>query len=317
MPDLKCRLSSLLTFNPDYDWRIVLDIGRDLMWARRYGFRNLLLKKQNSKLIEQTFALDTTTHSYRKLETDFPSPWEQFCLSAVRHPEVFEKFRRYRQIASICDHVSLEHGRGYLEEINKHIDWDQHITNCLHKLDSIGAPRKFHFKPYGEFSPTLLRYLKVNLELTKLVCSLNKINIVEIGVGFGGQAAMINMLNRPASYGLVDLEPVIELARKYLKELQIVGNFYSMNGLNPSSIDMPIDLVISNYAFSELPRSLQQKYLETVILESRCGYITWNNLSEREQDGFSCGELLRLIPKSQILPEYPLTARGNVIITWN
>ena len=38
-----------------------------------------------------------------------------------------------------------------------------------------------------------------------------------------------------------------------------------------------IDLLINNYAFSELPKNLQIKYLEEVISKSTHGYMTMNS----------------------------------------
>ena len=77
------------------------------------------------------------------------------------------------------------------------------------------------------------------------------------------------------------------------------------------------DLVISNYAFSELNRNVQKLYLENVLQKTSRGYITWNNLSFKKLGGYSLAELLDLLPGSRYRDENPLTAIGNVIITWN
>jgi len=34
-------------------------------------------------------------------------------------------------------------------------------------------------------------------------------------------------------------------------------------------------------------------------------------------DGYSLAELIRRIPDSEVIPETPLTAVSNVILTWN
>jgi putative sugar O-methyltransferase len=184
----------------------------------------------------------------------------------------------------------------------------------LLQIDQVGKPRKFRFKPYGTFSPTLLRYLKVYLDLEKFFGSLRNLNIVEIGIGFGGQASLIRLLSKPLSYTLYDIPPVLGLAQKFIEEIEASGNFTFLDGRNPEPSDP--DLVISNYAFSELNRELQDQYLQNVVLKSARGYITWNNLSEKTLGGYSLAELIRLIPDSQIHPERPNTSECNAIIVW-
>ena len=85
-----------------------------------------------------------------------------------------------------------------------------------------------------------------------------------------------------------------------------------VNSLDEFRVVEP-DFVLSNYAFSELTRTNQDKYLKKVILNSPRGYITWNNLSP---NGYSLAELISVIPGSQTVPENPLTAEDNTIIVW-
>jgi hypothetical protein len=139
--------------------------------------------------------------------------------------------------------------------------------------------------------------------------------ISEIGIGFGGQAGLINILDRPTQYSLFDIPPVLELTQKYLRSIDVNGNFEALDGRVPKIIET--DLVISNYAFSELNRKIQEEYLKNVILRSKMGYITWNNLSQTQLGGYSLAELIRRIPDSEVIPETPLTAVSNVILTWN
>ena len=82
--------------------------------------------------------------------------------------------------------------------------------------------------------------------------------------------------------------------------------------------DVKSDLLISNYAFSELNKFVQDIYLEKVILNSKSGYITWNGEGRKiwDTDGYGVDELLSKIPNSKIIPETPLSAEGNVVIVW-
>ena len=61
------------------------------------------------------------------------------------------------------------------------------------------------------------------------------------------------------------------------------------------------DLVISNYAFLELSREIQDMDFEKVISRSREGYITWNSLSYDLLDGYSEDELFEKISGSSVI----------------
>jgi len=111
---------------------------------------------------------------------------------------------------------------------------------------------------------------------------------------------------------LYDLPPVLDLTKKFLNRSGVAASTFFLDGTNPS-LARPADLLISNYAFSELTRAIQLAYLENVIAKTPKGYITWNSLS---RDGLSPEELLSLIPGSKLLEEQPKTHRDNVIIVW-
>ena len=115
-------------------------------------------------------------------------------------------------------------------------------------------------------------------------------------------------------YLLFDLPPVLELNKKFLGAIGTIDKFEFIDGRNPS--ERSSDLLISNYAFSELNREVQLMYLERVIPNAKMGYMTWNELSYRQLGGLSVKELLERIPGSILKPERPLTYSNNVIIAW-
>lgn len=247
-------------------------------------------------------------------DSEMLASYPSLCGLAAKNLEIFKKFRSSRVMVEALDHVSIEQGNSYISEILNYTSWSEKFTKVLLQIDKVGKPRKFRFRPYGTFSPTLLRYLKVYIDLEKNFGSLKNLNIVEIGIGFGGQASLISLLDKPLSYICYDISPVLELAQKFTKELDVPGNFTFIDGRNPKSSNP--DLVISNYAFSELNREVQDQYLKNVVLPSPRGYITWNNLSAEILGGYSLAELVRLIPNSQIHPEKPNTAEANAILVW-
>ncbi len=285
-----------------------------LIWTARHGLGNLIHWLSNRTMFDIEVSEEYQVGNSSITDSDMLASYPSLCGFAVKNSEIFKKFRSSRVMFEALDHVSIEQGNGYIAEILKYTSWSEKFTRVLVEIDRVGEPRKFRFRPYGTFSPTLLRYLKVYTDLEKNFGSLKNFTIAEIGIGFGGQASLISLLDKPLSYIFYDIPPVLELAQKFIKEINVTGDFKFIDGRNPRP-SKP-DLVISNYAFSELNRSLQDQYLKNIVLSSPRGYITWSNLTAKNLGGYSLAELVRLIPNSQILPEKPNTSESNAIIVW-
>ena len=280
----------------------------------RNGLVNTILFLKSKKKFEVEIVKKYIYKNTSITDSNLHSTYTTLCGLAANDSNTFKKFRSARVMVQVLDHVSLEQGWDYIFEILALAEWNKNFTEIIKKLDEHGKPIKFYFKPYGKFSPTLLRYLKVNLDLIKYFGSIEEYNITEIGGGFGGQASLINLMNSLSSYTIYDLPPVLDLSKKFIEVNTIPGIFNYNDGRNIKKIKS--DLVISNYAFSELSRNIQDEYISKVVLNSPRGYITWNPLSWRDLGGYSSEELIRIIPRSQIFQEKPLTYPGNNIIVW-
>jgi putative sugar O-methyltransferase len=239
--------------------------------------------------------------------------YPSFCLEASRDKNIFLNFRRNKIYNEILEHVTEQEGLVYVSEIKRQSDRLKNIE-LFKENDLYGNPIKKSYSGIGEISPTTLRYIKVLTDLEVMLGSLNNLKIVEIGVGYGGQCRIINSVFNPTSYTLIDLKPVLNLAKTYL------GNYNI-----PSTIEYKVmenlkiqdyDLIISNYAFTELPKNIQDVYLKKVILKSKKGYITYNDINPPEFNSYKKEALLNIIPNSKISEEVPLTSEKNCIITW-
>ena len=281
-------------------------------YVRKNGVINYYLRFINRKLFDFKASEEFFPGSSSLTDSTAMSAYPALCGTAAKNDLVLSKFRRARVMVEALDHVSIEQGKAYLSEIHKEVAWSQNYTKTLKIIDNIGKPRRYYFKSLGLISPTLLRYLKVYVDLRKYFGSLTGFTIAEIGVGFGGQGAVLSLLEKPNSYLYYDIPPVLDLVRKMNDKLELKGKFDFFNGRNPGH-STP-DLVISNYAFSELNRELQDLYLRNVILNSPRGYITWNYLSADQLGGYSLNDLIQLIPNSRIVPEVPITHPKNAII---
>ncbi|MBR0031096.1 MAG: putative sugar O-methyltransferase [Treponema sp.] len=257
-----------------------------------------------------------------------------FCELAAENSKLFEKFRQNPIYKTVLEHVSEYQGSELLWHIflnegggkfNKE-NWDNFKLN-----DKIGSPAMYDyskwFNNYGNvagkqtISPTTIRYVKVLQDIIRIFNKEKLSKIAEIGIGYGGQARIISSyIQNVNTYYLFDLPEVLKLANKYVSAIESYSNgsttkFVYIDGTTDFQ-DIDLDFVISNYAFSELTRPVQDIYLNKVILKAKKGYITWNELSHKHFGGYSLNELLEIIPNSVVIEEKPLSYINNNIIIW-
>ncbi len=229
-----------------------------------------------------------------------------------------KRFRRIYNYREIVETVTYKQGIECLNRIEflgspLTYDFSQHFVN-----DSFGKPIKFYYPGIGSISPTTIRYISIAFELKKLFGEELTGNFVEIGAGYGGQASILNDFFKIGEYGIFDLPDVQQLTKIYLTQIGRADNLkmYSLTD-NPFK---EWDLVISNYAFSELPSELQKVYIQKVINRSRRGYLIMNsgirNYSGRSDGKLPLAELRNLLPDFEMLEEIPNTGPDNYVIVW-
>jgi putative sugar O-methyltransferase len=242
----------------------------------------------------------------------------EFVESALRDYSVFARFKQSPVYQKILEHVSPELGMEYLRIVAQE---NPALVQEIHKFkinDLVGGAAPFDYPLVGLVSPSTLRYMKVASDLQLLFGDLKGARIAEIGVGYGGQLLVLDQVWRFHSYDLFDLPPVTELAARYL-ESHILNGAYRKCTLNQTAGDVEYDLVISNYAFSELPSHLQLKYVEKILAKSKRGYLTMNSglpNSPIVGDYLSVEQMRGMLPPFEISPERPASAANNYILTW-
>jgi hypothetical protein len=241
-----------------------------------------------------------------------------FVRKAVRSYKVFSNFRRHYCYREVLEHVTKEGGLKYLEAIEAQTP--QLIENIIlfRENDLIGNPIVHQYPKIGSMSPTTLRYIKVASDLLNIFGKDIGANVVEVGVGYGGQLLVNDKVFSFTEYLMYDLPPVLELVAKYLESF-ILNCSYRLATLNQSAGTETFDLVISNYAFSELPSQLQRMYIKKVLSRCQRGYMTMN--SGRGDSDFSknhlpLAELQKLLPPFEVIEENPVTTPGNYLIVW-
>jgi hypothetical protein len=251
-------------------------------------------------------------------DAELTGSYVRFVEMAVRDYRIFRTFKRHPDYRVVLEHVSQQDGAAYLKIISTEAPALLSNIEEFKENDLIGDPIVFEYGAFGRISPTTLRYVKVASDLKKLFGDLSALRIAEIGIGYGGQFLILDRLHRMGQYDLFDLPPVLELASKYL-EGHILNSCYRPLTLNRTGNDTQYDLVISNYAFSELPAPLQVKYIEKIIGRAKRGYLTMNSgydSAARTGNKLQLAQLQELLPAFEILEERPSSGPDNYIIVW-
>ena len=197
------------------------------------------------------------------------------CKKAAANPSAFATFRRNRAIIRGIEGVPKCIGQACLNKISEGL---KKRLPALERYETIGAPRRAHYD-VGRYSPCTLRYVMILGDLKKRFGSLADMRIAEIGGGFGGMCAVTSILESFASYTLIDLPCALDLAKTFLDTLEVKNVSY----IRHDCLDQvkESDLIISNYAFSEIESKYQLEYLEKVIKSVPRGYMIINFHSQR------------------------------------
>ena len=275
-----------------------------------FRFRNFCVRRMNN----------SSLFSNNWVQSDSQATFYENAVSKViSKKSKLKRFRRIYNYREILEHLDYKDGKEYLAEL---ITLKQYTPNEINRFklnDTFGNPRKFNYQNLGFISPTTLRYVQVATDIHSKF-EMNKIkNIVEIGSGYGGQIAILNVLDlhKKNNYFVFDLPQVQILVEKYLNKIsQNQVNFLNIQNFEYGDFD----LVISNYAFSELPFKLQEAYLNKVLRNSKNGYLIMNsgvgNITGRSGGKMSLEYIKSKLPNVEIFHERPLTGSDNYLIVW-
>lgn len=231
-------------------------------------------------------------------------------IEAVLEDKKFNVFRSDSRYCEILEHTSFQQGEEYLQHILKSRDISDETISLLRKIDQQGGSKKYEFKSIGLLAPSMLRYLSVLTDIVNFHGSLENKKVVEIGAGYGGQAMLINSLFNVEKYTIVDLPEPILLIKKFLTKNDVnleKFEFYTSDNLP----QIQSDYLISNYAFSECCKSVQDIYIDKLINNASNFYMIINNLS---LSCYSPDELLARIKRCiKVRQEFPLTYHSNLL----
>jgi hypothetical protein len=195
--------------------------------------------------------------------------WPGACAALANGEIASREFRRRREVREVVETLGLADGRYFAGWVrDRYPEWlgDERVA----RVSQWGDPLRAAGWLLGggpACSPSSLRYLTHALWLREAGLVTPGGTVVEIGVGFGGLAAM-NAVVSGAVTVLVDLPEVVAAATLMMEE----------NGLGGLVADAPAGeyCLVSNYAFTELSAALQDEYFEQHIRVAQRGAIISN-----------------------------------------
>jgi hypothetical protein len=274
--------------------------------------------------------------------------WDNFvdyreAVVDICYTNLFNDFKRDYRYTLVLEHASYEEGLKQIEEIenkNKSLLSDLEFIDHIIENNYYGNPVLYLYKDISipiHISPSTFRYVKVasHIDYYFNPPHNNSWVVAEIGVGYGGQSQVLFANNIVSRYYLFDLPTVLTLAVKYLLHF----NWIPTHRIHPTLLDdieynnednennnfdinKRLDLCISAYAVSELPKKLQDKYLKHVLSRCERGYIIYNHFVADIYDIQEFANILREMPRNinkriRIMNEIPNTSKGNKVLIWD
>lgn len=246
--------------------------------------------------------------------------YPNMCLLATKKKDIFSVFRRVDTYYKIVGGGSTEHVKKSVDYIDAFSsdDYKNWIVKNHKKFDRFGMPHTYECvigkKNVGMSTSTSL-HLRVLMDLVELFDLDNHKDIVEIGGGYGGLCSVVCTYVDDVNYSIIDLPEVNLLQEKYLSRFGLMDKVETISCFECKQFDRDV-MLVSNYAFSELSREIQDVYFEKVVSKATCGYMLCNTISNDNSDlnGYSIEELQQKIPGSVVLSARPYKSHHRILV---
>jgi len=226
----------------------------------------------------------------------------EFCKNAIEDENIFNQIKN-RVEYNMVEKPGIEYKKIGDWLLNIYIKEYKHLLKYLEtgiNNDKYLKPVKFDYeyllKDKVELSTYKLSYCCISytikaINILKHIQSLklDKVNIIEIGGGYGGQSFIlhnlcINFNIKIESYTIIDLEYPSKIQNKYIELLNIPNtqSFYNIENIDTSKFNF----FISNYALSEISTKIQNKYIDNLLKNIKHGFLLWNFLNKEEMNPY-------------------------------
>ena len=93
-------------------------------------------------------------------------PYSQVCIEAVENDKIFNNFKKDPRYTAILEHVSIEQGKLYAQDILDY-EIDADLISSFKENDIVGGSSIFNYgEPFGRISPSTLRYIQNALDIS-------------------------------------------------------------------------------------------------------------------------------------------------------
>lgn len=217
----------------------------------------------------------------QNIANDYSSTVDR-CLVDPHYFNNFKSIRAYGEIVS----QHPPYGPTYYERIMNEAPKELCLKLPeISKCDTIGNPVLNHYVDKA-FFPNDLKISACNLRYVNTVMEINRhfdfgtesINVVELGVGFGGLCFAASKWFNINSYCLIDLENVQALATKCLDQLGSTNH--------TTNIPDKIDLFISEFCLSEFTDELIDSYYQKCLVKADKIFLRFNLHDEQRKAAF-------------------------------
>lgn len=208
---------------------------------------------------------------------------------AANEDEAFRSFRRAPGVREIVEGVPDVVGQGYFAKLVDELSLDTltMMWERATKNDLVGEPQLVQLRPDKVASSTTMRYLWNVVDMERHGVTLDDVDVVEVGGGYGGLCRMIHEFHKPRSYTIIDLPEALALADRYLKCYGINARMVPCDAYAHE----PIDTFISNYALTELTKDVQEEYIQKLMCNAKHGYVTYNSQPRNAFNQYSLEQL--------------------------
>lgn len=245
--------------------------------------------------------------------------YPDFCLLAATDDTHFNTFKTNSTYTQILEHTSINYANKYLTLLIQRYG-EEKVLKLLNKAqanDLYGGSTIETFsigKESIQISPSTINYTKVWSDICSVFGETTNLKVCEIGGGYGGQALVANKISGFKQWDIVDLREACLLQKSYLQKNQIQNsNSYHLGELE--NLLPEYDLFISNFAFSEVNREIQEIYIQKILKRCDKGYMIMNfgwNLNNL----ITTEDLKIIIPNLIVTEEIPKTGPNNCLVYW-
>lgn len=244
------------------------------------------------------------------------SAFEAECKCVLANEYQFKNFRTRKELGLIVETVHPNYGRDYFKKLKRHFPYIFDHIDTICKIDETGNPIQHQWADSFKLSSLFLRYLHQACLLFQYIGNLTDKNILEIGGGFGGHAAIVQTLYPSTSHTIVDLPIVSQLQQKYLSITLNIQSTRSYAYTSDIWKSKKYDVIVSHYCFSELDAVNQDLYLP-VIKQTPHGFMICNIINRKSHHKNKIIEWIRAAhPSLKIYDEDPKTHCGNYVLVW-